>query len=123
MKRKWARSLWWRLGAQGCAVAGKVNGISRAGIEDEVADGEMHIERKDCNNEGKAAGNYGCDFMLLAHQRAEMVGGAPGLAVGRAGFVDNADLGYRKLIKSKFLEKPRFRMNEKEISFDSFFFN
>ena len=44
-------------------------------------------------------------------------------AVGCAKFVDRADLGYRKLIKSKLLEKPRFRMNEKEISFDSFFCN
>ena len=111
------------VGAQGGAVAGDGDGISRAGIADEVADGKMHIERQVCTNEGKAAGNYGFDSMLLAKERAEVFGGALGLAVGRAGFVDNADLGYRKLIKSKLLDKPRFRMNKKEISFDSFFCN
>ena len=46
----------------------------------------MHVERQVCTNEGKAAGNYGFDSMLLAKERAEMFGGALGLAVGRVGF-------------------------------------
>ena len=74
------------VGAQGGAVAGDGDGIGCEGIADEVADREMHIERQVCTNEGKAAGNYGFDSMLLAKERAEMFGGALGLAVGRVGF-------------------------------------
>ena len=74
------------VGAQGRAVAVHGDGIRREGIADEVADSEMHVERQICTNEGKAAGNYGFDSMLLAKERAEMFGGALALAVGHAGF-------------------------------------
>ena len=74
------------VGAQGGAVAGDSDGISREGIADEVADSEVHVERQICTNEGKAAGNYGFGTILLAKKRAEVFSGALGLAVGRAGF-------------------------------------
>ena len=73
------------VGAQGCAVAGHGDGIGREGIADEVAYSEMHVERQVCTNEGKAAGNYGFESVLLAKERGEMFSGAFGLAVGRAG--------------------------------------
>lgn len=72
--------------AQGGAIAGDGDGIGREGIADEVADGEVHVERQVGAHEGKAAGHHGFQAMLLAHQRAEVFGGALGLAVGRAGF-------------------------------------
>ena len=73
------------VGTQGRAVTGNGNGISGEGIADEVADGEVHIEWQVCTNEGKAAGYHGFQAMLLAHQGAEMFGGAFGLAIGRVG--------------------------------------
>ncbi len=79
------------VGAQGGAVAGDGDGIGREGIADEVADGEVHVERQVAPNEGKAAGNYGFDSMLLAKERAEMFSGAPGLAVGCAGLISCMD--------------------------------
>ena len=79
------------VGAQGGAVAGDSDGISRKGIADEVADGKMHVERQICTNEGKAAGNYGFGSMLLAKERAEMFSGALSLAVGRVGSISRMD--------------------------------
>jgi len=71
---------------RGGAIAGDGDGIGREGIADEVADGEVHVERQVGAHEGKAAGHHGFQAMLPAHQRAEVFGGALGLAVGRAGF-------------------------------------
>ena len=75
-----------KVGAQGGAVAGVCVGICREGITDEVADGEVHVERQVGAHEGKAAGHHGFQAMLFAKQSTELFGGALGLAVGRAGF-------------------------------------
>ena len=64
------------ISAQGGAVAGDGDGIGREGIADEVADGEVHAERQVGAHEGNAAGHHGFQAMLLAHQRAEVFGGA-----------------------------------------------
>ena len=71
---------------RGGAVAGDGGGMGREGIADEVADGEVHVERQVGVHECKAAGHNGFQAMLLAHKRAEVFGGELGLAVGRAGF-------------------------------------
>jgi hypothetical protein len=74
------------VGAQVGAVARDRDGIGREGIADEVADGEVHVERQVGTHEGKAAGHNDFQAMLLAHQRAKVFGGALGLALGRDGF-------------------------------------
>jgi len=81
------------VGAQGGAVAGDGDGVGREGIADEVADGEVHIERQVGAHEGKAAGHNGFQAMLLAHHCAEVFGGALGLAVGRGGFSQGRTAG------------------------------
>ena len=72
------------VGAQGAAVTGDGDGIGRECIADEVANGEVSVERQIRADEGKAACHHGFQAMLLAHQRTEVFGGALGLAVGRA---------------------------------------
>jgi hypothetical protein len=81
-----------QVGAQGCAVPGDGDGFGRERITDEVADGEMHVERQDCTNEGEAAGHHGLEAMLVVkvNQGAEAFSGALGLAVGGAGFGQGA---------------------------------
>jgi len=55
------------VGAQGGAVAGDGDGIGREGIADEVADGEVHVERQVGAHEGKTAGHHRFQAILLSH--------------------------------------------------------
>jgi hypothetical protein len=72
------------VGAQGCAVTGNGDGFGREGITDEVADGEVHVERQVGAHEGKAAGHNGFEAMLVGKEGAEVFGSALALAIGRA---------------------------------------
>jgi hypothetical protein len=74
-----------KVGAQGCAVTGNGDGYGREGITDEVADGEVHVERQVGAHEGKATGHQGFEAMLVANQGAEVFSGTLALAIGRAG--------------------------------------
>jgi hypothetical protein len=56
-------------GSQGCAIAGDGEGDGGEGIADEVADGEVHVERQVGPNEGKAAGYNRFQAMLVELHR------------------------------------------------------
>ena len=68
--------------AEGGAVALDVDGFAREGVADEVADGEVLVERKVGADEREAAGDDALEWRIVGVGDAEMLRHALGFVVG-----------------------------------------